>query len=50
MDREDITGSAKKEFSTEVNKQEGEISSRVIENPRFLTEDQTDSWNRNGLP
>jgi phytanoyl-CoA hydroxylase len=49
MDREDITGSAKKEFSTEVNKQEGEISSRVIENPGFLTEDQTNSWNRNGF-
>ncbi|MDC0028850.1 phytanoyl-CoA dioxygenase family protein, partial [Gammaproteobacteria bacterium] len=49
MDREDITESAKREFSTQVNKQEGEISSRIIENPKYLTEDQKDSWNRNGF-
>ena len=36
MDREDITESAKREFSTQVNKQEGEISSRIIENPKYL--------------
>ena len=49
MDREDITESAKKEFSTQINKQEGEISSRIIENPKYLTKDQKDSWNRNGF-
>ena len=40
MDKEDITESEKKEFSTQVNKQKGEITSRVIKDPRFLTEDQ----------
>ena len=49
MNREDITESAKKEFSTQVNKQKGEMTSRVIENPIFLTEDQKNSWNRNGF-
>ena len=49
MDKEDITESEKKEFLTQVNKQKGEITSRVIKDPRFLTEDQKNSWNRNGF-
>ena len=49
MDKEDITESEKKEFSTQVNKQKGEITLRVIKDPRFLTEDQKNSWNRNGF-
>ena len=49
MDTEDITETAKKEFSSQVNKQKGEISLKVIENPKFLTEDQKDSWNNNGF-
>jgi ectoine hydroxylase-related dioxygenase (phytanoyl-CoA dioxygenase family) len=49
MDTEDITETAKKEFSSQVNKQKGEISLKVIENPKFLTDDQKDSWNNNGF-
>ena len=44
MDREDITETAKKEFSSKVNQQRGEISSKIIKEPKFLSEKQKNSW------
>ena len=49
MDREDITETAKKEFSSKVNQQRGEISSKIIKEPKFLSEKQKNSWNNNGF-
>ena len=49
MDREDITETAKKEFSSRVNQLKGEISTKIISNSKCLSEEQQNSWNNNGF-
>ena len=49
MDREGITEITKKEFSSKVNQQRGEFSSKIIKEPKFLSEEQKNSWNKNGF-
>ena len=46
--KREISESEKKEFTSQINKQKGGLSSQRIENFKFLNEDQVNSWNNSG--
>ena len=48
MSRKDIDLESKKEFSNKVNEQVGRTSHREINEVKFMTEPQKDSWNKSG--
>ena len=41
--------SSKEEFTNRINKQKGRISSEFIEETKYLSQSQKDSWNENGF-
>ena len=49
MATEDQDDSSKEEFTNRINKQKGRISSVFIEETKYLSQTQKDSWNENGF-
>ena len=49
MTTEDQDDSSKEEFTNRINKQKGRISSEFIEETKYLSQTQKDSWNENGF-
>ena len=45
MTTEDQDDSSKEEFTNRINKQKGRISSEFIEETKYLSKTQKDSWN-----
>ena len=49
MTTEGQDDSSKEEFTNRINKQKGRISSEFIEETKYLSQSQKDSWNENGF-
>ena len=49
MTIEDQNDSSKEEFTNRINKQKGRISSEFIEETKYLSQTQKNSWNENGF-
>ena len=49
MTTEGQDDSSKEEFTNRINKQKGRISSEFIEEAKYLSQSQKDSWNENGF-
>ena len=49
MTTEGQDDSSKEEFTNRINKQKGRISSEFIEETKYLSQTQKDSWNENGF-
>ena len=49
MAREEQGNSSKEEFTNRINKQKGRISSKLIEETKYLSQTQKQSWNEKGF-
>ena len=49
MAKEEQGNSSKEEFTNRINKQKGRISSKLIEETKYLSQTQKQSWNEKGF-
>ena len=49
MAKEEQVNSSKEEFTNRINKQKGRISSKLIEETKYLSQTQKQSWNEKGF-